>query len=178
MIIINSTIITWDEHNSILINHAIRICNSLISDILPQKELLEKYPDEEILDARGQFLMPGLICSHTHFYSLFSRGLSMPGKPPASFPEILEKLWWPLDKALLEEDVEYSSLVCMIDAIKHGTTTLFDHHASPNFISGSLDTIEKAFTQTGLRGVTSYEVTDQRLYPYLTGNPCRHRFYA
>jgi putative selenium metabolism protein SsnA len=105
--------------------------------------------------------MPGLICAHTHFYGAFSRGLAIPGAPPADFPQILQKLWWPLDQSLTLDDVKYSTLVCLLDAIKHGNTTLFDHHASPNAIEGSLDVIADAIMDSGLRGVVCYEVTDR-----------------
>jgi putative selenium metabolism protein SsnA len=87
--------------------------------------------------------------------------MAIPGTAPKDFPEILGKLWWPLDKALTLEDVRYSVLVCLIDAIRHGTTTLIDHHASPNAIDGSLDVIAEAAEQAGLRAVLCYEVTDR-----------------
>lgn len=161
MIIINANLITWQIPNRIISGQAVVISGSTIKEIGPQSEFVKKYPTEEILDAKGQWLMPGLICAHTHFYGTFSRGLYIPPPAPADFPEILQKLWWPLDQSLLAEDVKYSSLVCLIDAIKHGTTTLFDHHASPNFIEGSLDVIEDAFVQSGVRGVVCYEVTDR-----------------
>ena len=161
MLITNANIITWNEKREILPNFGIRISDSIISDIDKSEVLQSKYPNDDVMDARGQYLMPGLICAHTHFYGAFSRGLYIPGNPPASFPEILSKLWWPLDQSLNKESVKYSALVCMIDAIRHGTTTLIDHHASPNFITGSLDVIEEAFEQTGLRGMVCYEVTDR-----------------
>ena len=161
MIIINANIITWEKPNSIITGQAVVIIGTIIKEIGTPSDLIKKFPGEEILDANGQWLMPGLICAHTHFYGAFSRGLYIPPPAPADFPEILQKLWWHLDQSLLEEDVKYSSLICMIDAIKHGTTTLFDHHASPNFIDGSLDVIEDAFEQTGVRGVVCYEVTDR-----------------
>jgi len=161
MIITNSIIITWEKPNRIFVNKAVRIKDSFIIEIEDQEKLILENPNDEIVDAKGQLLMPGLICAHTHFYGVFSRGLYIPGKPPADFPEILQKLWWPLDQSLDKESIKNSALVCMIDAIKHGTTTLFDHHASPNFIDGSLDLIENAFNDTGLRGVVCYEVTDR-----------------
>jgi putative selenium metabolism protein SsnA len=105
--------------------------------------------------------MPGNICAHTHFYGAFARGLGIPGAAPANFPQILEKLWWRLDKALLWEDVRSSAEVCLVDAIRHGTTTLIDHHASPNAIDGSLDVIAEAVTAAGLRASLCYEVTDR-----------------
>jgi putative selenium metabolism protein SsnA len=105
--------------------------------------------------------MPANICAHTHFYGAFSRGMAIPGAPARDFPEILAKLWWRLDKALTLEDVRYSALVLLVDAIKHGTTTLVDHHASPNAIEGSLDAIAHAVITSGLRASLCYEVTDR-----------------
>ncbi len=105
--------------------------------------------------------MPGGICAHTHFYGAYARGMNIPGSAPKDFPEVLSRLWWPLDKALTPEDVYYSALVCLIDAVKHGTTTLIDHHASPNAIEGSLDWIARAVDEVGLRAALCYEVTDR-----------------
>jgi putative selenium metabolism protein SsnA len=109
----------------------------------------------------GQYVMPGNICAHTHFYGAFARGMAIPGPAPKDFPEILRKLWWPLDKALGIKDVRASAEVMLVDAIKHGTTTLIDHHASPNAIDGSLNVISDAVNQSGLRAVLCYEVTDR-----------------
>jgi putative selenium metabolism protein SsnA len=124
-------------------------------------ELTARYPDAERWDAAGQLVLPGAICAHTHFYGAFARGMAVPGEPATNFPQILERLWWRLDKALTLEDVRYSALVCLVDAIRHGTTTLIDHHASPNAIDGSLDAIAEAVQEAGLRASLCYEVTDR-----------------
>jgi putative selenium metabolism protein SsnA len=87
--------------------------------------------------------------------------MAVPGEPARNFPQILERLWWRLDRALTPEDVRYSALVCLVDAIRHGTTTLIDHHASPNSIEGSLDVIAAAVQEAGLRASLCYEVTDR-----------------
>jgi putative selenium metabolism protein SsnA len=87
--------------------------------------------------------------------------MAIPGEPASNFPQILERLWWRLDRALTPEDVRSSALVCLVDAIKHGTTTLIDHHASPNAIEGSLDVIAGAVQEAGLRASLCYEVTDR-----------------
>jgi len=162
MLIINGKLITWGSQNEILDKGwGLLIRNGRIEKIGLQAELIHEYPDEEHLDAEGQYVMPGNICAHTHFYGAFSRGMAIPGDPPAHFVQILEKLWWLLDKALDREAVRYSALVCLADAIKHGTTTLIDHHASPNAIEGSLDVIADAVSQAGLRASLCYEVTDR-----------------
>lgn len=161
MLIINGNVITWENPNRILSGQAIYIVGDRIAEIGPQADLISRFPDEERLDAGGQYIMPGNICAHTHFYGAFARGMAIPGPAPKDFPEVLQKLWWPLDKSLTSSDVHYSALVMLIDAIKHGTTTLIDHHASPNFIDGSLDVIAEAVDESGLRAVLCYEVTDR-----------------
>jgi putative selenium metabolism protein SsnA len=161
MIITNGTLITWNTDDDVLFGYGLRIEGGIIREIAPSRELEANYPDEERLDARGQLVMPGSICAHTHFYGAYARGLAIPGPAPANFPQILWRLWWPLDKALDEDAVRLSALVSLVDAVKHGTTTLFDHHASPNFIDGSLDVIGNAVDQAGLRAVLCYEVTDR-----------------
>lgn len=161
MIIHHGTMITWEQPNRILTGIGLRIQNGLIVELAPEQELIQSYPEEDRLDAHGQYILPGNICAHTHFYGAFSRALAIPGDAPDGFQAILNKLWWPLDKSLTLPDVRSSTLVCLADAIHHGTTTLFDHHASPNAIEGSLDEIESAVDQAGLRAVLCYEVTDR-----------------
>lgn len=159
MIIKNGKLITWEKENQILEDSQLLIQDGMIKEI--GADLEKNYPDEEVVDAGGQYVMPGNICAHTHFYGAFARGMGIPGDAPKDFPEILEKLWWPLDMALDEDGVRYSALVFAVDAIKNGTTTLFDHHASPNYIDGSLDMIGDVLLDAGLRGVLCYEVTDR-----------------
>jgi putative selenium metabolism protein SsnA len=84
-----------------------------------------------------------------------------PKSTPRNFIEILQKIWWKLDEALDEESIYYSALVGAIEAVKFGTTTLIDHHASPNHIRGSLDLIKNGLSKVGLRGVLCYETTDR-----------------
>lgn len=161
MLIVNAKLITLGAAPRILPDAALLIDGERIDAIGSSAELQAQFPAAEIVDARGQYLMPGGICAHTHFYGAYARGLAIPGAPPRDFPQILERLWWPLDKALDRDSVRASALVCLVDAIKHGTTSLVDHHASPNFIDGSLDVIGAAVDASGLRAVLSYEATDR-----------------
>jgi putative selenium metabolism protein SsnA len=161
VLITNATVVTWGEPNQILSDHAIYIDSGSIVTIGTSTSLIAQYPDAERMDAKGQLVMPGNICAHTHFYGAYARGMAIPGDAPANFPQILERLWWPLDKALDKDSVRASALVSLANAVKHGTTTLIDHHASPNFIDGSLDVVAEAVEQAGLRAVLCYEVTDR-----------------
>jgi putative selenium metabolism protein SsnA len=161
ILITNGRLVTWQAENEIIENGALLLQDGLITDLGDSAALIKKYPDAEKLDAQNQLVMPGNICAHTHFYGAFARGMGIPGPAPKDFPDILERLWWRLDRALLDIDVEYSALVCLVDAIKHGTNNLIDHHASPNAINNSLDLVAEAVIQSGLRAALCYEVTDR-----------------
>jgi len=160
-LITQARVATFTDPPQLIENGALLIEGDQIAAIDTTAALTARYPDVERWDAGGQLVLPASICGHTHFYGAFARGMSTPGEPAADFPQILERLWWRLDKALTLEDVRYSALVCLVDAIRHGTTTLIDHHASPNAIDGSLDTIAEAVRQAGVRASLCYEVTDR-----------------
>jgi len=161
LLIHNATLCTFGDANQVIDGGAALIENGQIAALGRSDELLHAYPEARREDAGGKLLMPGNICSHTHFYGAFARGLYIPGPAPKDFPEILRRLWWTLDMALDDDGVLTSALVCLVDAIRNGTTTLFDHHASPQHIDGSLDIIAGAVEAAGLRAVLCYEVTDR-----------------
>ena len=161
LLIHNATLCTFGDANQVIDGGAALVENGQIAALGRSDELLHAYPEARREDAGGKLLMPGNICSHTHFYGAFARGLYIPGPAPKDFPEILRRLWWTLDMALDDDGVLTSALVCLVDAIRNGTTTLFDHHASPQHIDGSLDIIAGAVEAAGLRAVLCYEVTDR-----------------
>jgi putative selenium metabolism protein SsnA len=129
--------------------------------IVAAGKTLAPEPNEHIEDLRGRLVLPGLVNAHTHLYSALARGMPGPKNPPKNFLEILQQIWWKLDRALDEESIYYSALAGAIEAVKAGTTTLIDHHASPNCIAGSLNIIRDALQRVGVRGVLCYEVTDR-----------------
>jgi putative selenium metabolism protein SsnA len=161
MLITNGTLATFGEKSALIPQGALLIQGDRIAAVGTTAELRKLYPGEETLDAAGRLVMPGMICAHTHFYGAFARGMALKTEAPSNFPQILEYLWWRLDKALKPEDVRYSALVCLVDAIRNGTTTLIDHHASPHAVDGSLDVIAQAVEESGLRACLCYEVSDR-----------------
>lgn len=161
LLVTHGRLVTWGSANEIIEDGALLLQDGRIAAMGETADLRASHPDVPEIDARGQLVMPGNICAHTHFYGAFARGMGIPGPPMKDFPDILERLWWRLDRALLDVDVEYSALVCLVDAIKHGTTTLIDHHASPNAIDSSLDQIADAVELAGVRAALCYEVTDR-----------------
>ncbi len=136
----------------------IRIKDGLIVDRAASLESLE---GEEVIDLSGKILMPGLVCGHTHLYSALARGMPAPPRAPRDFKEILELVWWRLDRAMDEETIYYSAMAGALDAARAGTTCLIDHHASPSRIAGSLQIVREAMERVGIRGALCYEVTDR-----------------
>ena len=123
---------------------------------------LETDPESKTVkyDLGGRILLPGLVNPHAHLYSSLSPGLSPKG-PLDSFTDILTNFWWPLDAVMDEESVYYSALSGILDAVKHGVTCIFDHHASMNYVGGSLQMIEKAFNLAGIKGVLCFETSNR-----------------
>ena len=117
-------------------------------------------PSARYLDACGGLILPGLINLHHHFYSALARGLD-PGASMKNFGEVLDRLWWRLDRALDLETVRLSASLSVAECVRHGCTTVFDHHASPSCIEGSLDAIAEAVEEAGISAALCYEVTDR-----------------
>jgi len=122
---------------------------------------VEAAPGDEIVDCDGAVLMPGLVNGHTHLYSALAAGMPAPPRQPKNFHEILQLIWWRLDRAHTHESIEVSGQIGALAAIRCGTTTLIDHHASPNAIDGSLTALENGIVSVGARAVLCYEVTDR-----------------
>ena len=105
--------------------------------------------------------MPAFINVHEHIYSSFARGLSIKGYDPKGFLDILDGMWWTIDRNLTLRDTYLSAMATYVDCIKNGVTTVFDHHASFGSIGGSLFEIERAAKEAGVRSCLCYEVSDR-----------------
>jgi putative selenium metabolism protein SsnA len=117
--------------------------------------------DAERLDCSGCLVIPGNVCAHHHLYSSLARGMPYRLAPPQNFLQILQRVWWRLDRALDLPSVRSSASVGGLDALSAGTTTIVDHHASPNAIDGSLDQVASALEGLGVRSLLCYEVSDR-----------------
>ena len=157
----NGRTITRDAANPYVEDGCVAIDGNKIVEVGATAAMKEKYTDYRFIDAKGGLIMPGFINAHMHYYSAFSRGFPGKGDPAQNFDEVLERLWWKLDKALSLDGTYYSAMVCMIDCIKNGCTTVLDHHASPHAVKGSLFRIADAARETGIRSCLCYEVSDR-----------------
>jgi len=118
-------------------------------------------PEHTVLDCKGKYITQSFVCGHHHVYSALARGMGAPKKNPQNFNEILEYVWWTLDKCLDAEMIEASALYTAMACIKNGVTFVIDHHASPFAIGGSLDIIATAFEKVGASHLLCYEISDR-----------------
>jgi len=156
----NGVVATAANAGLVIDDGAVAWANERIIDVGSRADLESRFPEAQTLDARGGLILPGFVNLHHHFYSALARGLD-PKANMRNFGEVLDRLWWRLDRALDSETVKLSAQLCAADCVRWGNTTVFDHHASPSTIEGSLDLIAAAMEDAGLSAVLCYEVTDR-----------------
>ena len=162
MIIVgNGTVITRDPERPFFTDGAVAIDGEVIKEVGPESEIRKNYPDAEYVDARGNVIMPGLINAHTHIYSGLARGLAIKGNDPTDFLGVLEGMWWNIDRHLTLGGTRASAYVTIMECIRNGVTTIFDHHASFAEIEGSLFVIKDAAKELGIRSCLCYEVSER-----------------
>ena len=157
----NGRLFTRDEKNSFFENGAVVWTDNTIVEVGNFETLKKKYADAEFIDAKGGVIHPAFINTHEHIYSALARGLSIKGYAPNGFLEILDGLWWTIDRNLDNDLTKLSAEATYLECIKNGVTTIFDHHASFGEISGSLFAIEEAARDFGVRSVLCYEISDR-----------------
>jgi putative selenium metabolism protein SsnA len=140
---------------------AVAIEGTLIKKLGTTAELKAEFPQADFIDAKGGVIMPAFINTHEHIYSAMARGLSINGYNPNGFLDILDGLWWNIDRHLTNELTYLSAQTTYIDCIKNGVTTVFDHHASFGEIKDSLFAIGQAAQELGVRTCLCYEISDR-----------------
>lgn len=162
LLIGDGLLLTLDESMRMVENGCVAISDDGIIAAVGQTEALRaRHPEAAYINARGRMILPGWINVHQHIYSALARGMNL-GTPPAKdFLQALEGFWWRMDKGLTLEDVTYSAYVTLIDCVRNGVTTVFDHHASPFCAEGSLFAIGEVAKAVGLRVSLAMEVSDR-----------------
>ena len=162
LLIKDGLIVTVDKSRQIIAKGSIAIEDGRIIGVGKGLKINEK--SEEVLDASGKIVMPGLICSHTHLYAIFLRGMPIKTESISDLTQILKQIWWQVDEVLTKEDAYTSALFSCLEFIKTGTTTFADAFSAPNAITGVLDHIAQAVERSGIRGILSFEATERRTH--------------
>ena len=151
-----------DRNRRVIQDSAVGVDEGRITAVGPVDEVSKGFGADETIDARGCIVMPGLICSHTHLYGVALRGSALNVKPPSDFLQILQRIWWPVDEALTNEDAYATTLAAGVESLTNGTTCYADTYSAPNGIEGALDSIARASNEVGIRGMISFEATERR----------------
>lgn len=158
----NGMLFTRDSKNTFIENGAVAIEGKLIKKVGKTEDIKNEFKDAEFIDAKGAVIMPAFINVHEHIYSALARGLSINGYAPKGFLDILDGMWWTIDRHLSEDSlIKASAIATYIECIKNGCTTIFDHHASFGKIEGSLFAIEEEAKRLGVRSCLCYEISDR-----------------
>ncbi len=157
----NGRLITRDSALGYVEDGAVVLEGDKVREVGEFEALRSKYPEAEFLNARGGVIMPGLINVHTHIYSGLARGLSIDGFSPTDFLSVLEGQWWNIDRHLTLDGTRACAWATVLDCIRNGVTTIFDHHASFGEIPGSLFAIRDVCMEAGIRANLCYEVSER-----------------
>ena len=161
LVIGNGRLVTRDPEQPFFENGAVAMDGTAIKKVGTLEEIKKEFPDAEYVDAKGGVIMPAFINTHEHIYSAMARGLSIKGYDPKGFLDILDGMWWTIDRHLTNEQTRQSARATYLDSIKNGVTTVFDHHASFGEIKDSLFAIEDAAKEMGVRTCLCYEISDR-----------------
>ncbi|MGM9662011.1 MAG: putative aminohydrolase SsnA [Oscillospiraceae bacterium] len=161
LLVTNGRLLTRDAAHPYFEDGAVAIEGASIAAVGEAAALRAQYPDAEVVDARGGVIMPGLINAHTHIYSGLARGLAIAGNDPTNFLEVLEGTWWNIDRHLTLDGTRACAYATILDCIRDGVTTIFDHHASFAEIPGSLFAIKDVCKELGIRACLCYEVSER-----------------
>src|SRR6516165_9177735 len=147
---LNKAILIGPDRNG----RCVAVENGLVAALPPK--------NARVLSCAGGEIRAGAVCAHTHLYSGLSRyGMPAASPPPGNFLQLLERVWWRLDRALDETTLRAAAMDYVARALLAGTTALVDHHESPNLIEGSLAILAEVCEQLGMRALLCYGATER-----------------
>lgn len=148
LIIRNANILTMDVTFSQYSPGAIAIQDDIIKAVGLETELLKSYTSENILDAKGKILMPGLINAHTHVPMTLLRGLA---------DDLRLDVWllgymMPVEREYVTpEFVRLGTKLACVEMIRSGITCFADMYYFE-------DDVAEATAEAGLRAICSQSI--------------------
>ena len=142
----NGLLLTMDKENRVIQNGFLGI---LEDEIIYIGKEPEDFFSDEIIDANGGIVLPGLINAHTHVPMSLFRGLA----EDIPLKQWLEDYIFPIEKRLNPELVYTGSLLSCAEMIMSGTTTFCDMYCFE-------DEVAKAAKKAGMRCLISEGLFD------------------
>ncbi|UCE10699.1 MAG: amidohydrolase family protein [Candidatus Thorarchaeota archaeon] len=157
-LIVNGLVVTCDKSNTIIEKGYVLVEDKRIVKVGDGKPP-EKV--DNVVDAKGKVVIPGIVTAHTHLYGILLRGASLKIDPPVDFAQVLQRVWWPVDEALSPDDAWASALSASADMLRNGSTFFADTYSGPNSIESTLDRIAEATERIGIRSLLAFEATER-----------------
>ena len=140
---------TFDEARKEWRNASVLLRDNVVEAIGPADQLPQTA--DEVIDARGHLVMPGLINTHHHMYQSLTRAI--PAVQDAELFSWLRGLY-PIWAGLTPEMVQVSTQIAMAELLLSGCTTSSDHlYIYPNGVR--LDDSIEAAREIGMRFVAT-----------------------
>ncbi|MCS7133847.1 MAG: amidohydrolase family protein, partial [Candidatus Caldarchaeum sp.] len=155
-------VVTMDSTRRVIVDGAVGFEGGVLTFVGKSSEVGGASRFDKVVDVSGRFVMPGIVCAHTHLYGIALRGAALQIRPSSDFLENLQRVWWPLDEKMNNDDAYATALGACMELALNGTTTFADTYSAPLNPEGSLDAIAKAVNEVGIRGVISFEATERR----------------
>ena len=151
ILIKGGTIVTMDPKRRILKDGYIAIERGRIVDLGRSGRLKAEYKSaEEVIDASGKAVLPGLISGHTHAALTLLRGLA----DGMRLDELTRKWLWPFESSLRPEDSYVAAQLACLEMMKAGVTCFADMHFN-------MGEVARAVQDSGLRASLSFAMMDQ-----------------
>lgn len=152
----NGLIVTMDRNRRV-----IRGSISVEGGEIREVGNIENQNADEVIDAEGKIVMPGLVCAHARPYKVLSRATPLKVEPPTDFIQTLQRKWWPMDEKLSNKDTYNGTLAACLELIKTGVTFFAGIHSSQESIGKSLDYVSSAVEKVGLRSFIAFEASER-----------------
>ncbi len=144
----NGIIVTMNPEREILKDGTIVIEGNKIVDIGKTEQMRKKHNTDIRINAKNKLIIPGLISLHFHSDNM-SRGVG----EHMGLEEWLEKIYYPMLRAMENEDVYYSAAIAYAEALLSGTTTANDMYIK-------LEACAEAAEEIGIRAILSSTIGD------------------
>ncbi|GAE35055.1 amidohydrolase family protein [Halalkalibacter akibai] len=137
-IIINGTIITMDVNNLLIKDGAVAFENGEITYVGETPNDLTTYT--EVIDVKGDYVIPGLINTHGHASMSLLRGYA----DDLPLQQWLEEKMWPIEATYTKEHAKWGTNLSIIEMLRTGTTTFVDMY-------DNMDEVAMAVDKSGIR---------------------------
>ncbi len=158
-VIQNATVVTMNDAGDILPQTSVYIEDGRIVALFSAKDgeqpregkekQKEDWSAEQVIDAKGDVLLPGLINAHTHLAMSLFRNYGN----DVALKEWLEDYIWPLEAHLATEDIVAGAKLSILEMLRGGTTAFADMYMEE-------DAIAQAVQDMGIRAVLCPAFTD------------------